>query len=184
VLAGGRGRRLGDVDKALLDVAGSTMLERIVAALAPHCDPILVVGPERSVADRRLTFVSEREPGGGPVPAVAAGVEAVPANRDTVVVCAVDFPCLRDVEIGELVASLASRPRADAAAIVDDRGSPNPLLAAYRVPALRGRLATTGRGRRADELLPPRTHAVSVDRARTLNVNTREDLALARISLR
>jgi hypothetical protein len=58
------------------------------------------------------------------------------------------------------------------------------LLAAYRVPALRGRLATTGRGRRADELLPPRTHAVAVDRARTLNVNTREDLALARISLR
>lgn len=49
VLAGGRSSRFGS-DKALAMLGGRTLLDHAVAALAPHCDAVVVVGRE-DVAD-------------------------------------------------------------------------------------------------------------------------------------
>ena len=43
VLAGGRSSRFGS-DKALAMLGGRTLLDHAVAALAPHCDAVVVVG--------------------------------------------------------------------------------------------------------------------------------------------
>lgn len=42
VLAGGLARRMGGGDKALIQVGGRTILERVLARLAPHCTGIVL----------------------------------------------------------------------------------------------------------------------------------------------
>jgi molybdenum cofactor guanylyltransferase len=45
VLAGGAGRRMGGLDKALVRVGGVALLDRVLAAARPVCDRLVVVGP-------------------------------------------------------------------------------------------------------------------------------------------
>ncbi len=42
ILAGGRSRRMGGTDKALLQLGGETLLERAVARLAPQVADIVI----------------------------------------------------------------------------------------------------------------------------------------------
>lgn len=173
VVAGGAGRRMGGVDKAALRVGGMTLLDRVLTAARPVCSRLVVVGPERPTAVTGVTFVQEAEPGGGPVPAVAAGLAAVP-EAGVVLVLAVDLPLLGADDLRRLLAALAGVE----AAAAQDEGGPNPLLAAYDASALRTRAAAMGAGARAADLLPPDVIAVDLGPA-TLNVNRPEDLATA-----
>ena len=177
VLAGGRGRRLGGVDKALIEVAGVTMLDRVLAAARPHCDDIVVVGPTRATSIDRVQFTIEPDPGGGPVPAVGAGLAVLPGGTDQALLLAVDLPLLRPDHVAALFSEL---PGADAVAAVDDRGRPNPILAAYRADVLRATIKGLGPGVAAAQLLPPATVVVDLGEAGTLNVNSPHDLARAR----
>jgi molybdopterin-guanine dinucleotide biosynthesis protein A len=174
VLAGGAGRRMGGLDKAALVVGGVTLLDRVLTAARPVCDRLVVVGPVRPTGVAGVVFVQEDEPGGGPVPAVAAGLAAAP-DAGVVLVVAVDLPLLRADHLRRLLAALAGGAGAAAAG---DEGGPNPLLAAYAAPALRARAAALGAGARASALLPPDVVTVDLGRA-TLNVNRPEDLAAA-----
>ena len=167
---------MGGVDKALLVVDSMTLLERALAALG-GCDERIVVGPERPGVD--ATFVLEPSPGGGPAPAVVAGVAAAD-DPDIVVVLAVDLPLVRATHVAALVAALGD-PAVDAAAALDDRGRPNPLLAAYRLAALPPRAEP---GTPAAALLPSATVTVDLGLAGTLNVNTPANLAWAQAVLR
>lgn len=176
VLAGGVGRRMGGVDKARLRVAGLPLLDRVLAAARPLCDQLVVVGPERPTGVGGVVFVTEAQPGGGPVPAVLAGLEAS-AGCDVALVMATDLPLLGTAHLHRLLAPLEPSG-ADAAAA--GRSAPNPLLAAYRGPALLGRAAGLGPGSRAGLLLPPGTVAVDLGAA-ALNVNRPEDLDAAEL---
>ena len=180
VLAGGEGRRLGGVDKALLDVGGETMLDRVLGATAPNCDVLVVVGRERPTEHVGVRFTLEDLPGGGPVPAVAAGL-AVIGDSDSVVVLAVDLPLLEPAHVARLLAGLES---ADAVAAADHRGQPNPLLAAYRTGALRATAGGLGPGTPAARMLPATTTVIGLGEAGTLNVNRPEELERARRLLR
>jgi len=42
ILAGGRGRRMGGLDKGLIDLAGKPMIEHILTAIAPQCETIII----------------------------------------------------------------------------------------------------------------------------------------------
>lgn len=175
VLAGGAGRRMGGVDKAALVVGGVTLLDRVLAAARPVCDPLVVVGPARPTALAGVTFVTEPEPGGGPGAAVAAGLAAV-AGAGVVLVLAADLPLLTTGHLRRLLAALHAAGAGAAAA--EDEGGPNPLLAAYAGPSLATRAAGLGAGARAGALLPADVVSVDLGRA-TLNVNRPEDLAAA-----
>src|SRR3982751_3132988 len=105
VLAGGQARRLGGVDKALIDVGGMTMLDRVLAAAAPHCEELVVVGQLRDTAVPGVRFTTEAQPGGGPVPAVGAGLAEVPDALE-VIVLAVDLPLLRAEHVRTLFRGL------------------------------------------------------------------------------
>jgi len=180
VLAGGQGRRLGGVDKALVEVGGMTMLDRVLSAVAPFCDQLVVVGPERATSMAGVRFTLEPEPGGGPVPAVAAGLAEVP-DAEEVVVLAVDLPLLRPEHVGALLDGLAN---AHVAAAADHRGEANPLLAAYHAHMLRMAVDGLGPGDRAADLLGEIVGVVDLGEAGTLNVNQPGELERARRLLR
>ena len=170
---------MGGLDKAALRVGGVTLLDRVLGAARPVSDRLVVVGPPRATGVAGVEFVTEPEPGGGPAPAVVAGVAAAP-DCDTALVLATDLPLLATDHLAKLLVAL-QRPGVDAAAAVDTRG-PNPLLAAYGTAALRERAAGggLGPGTRAGELLPASVATVDLGAA-TVNVNRPEDLAAAEL---
>lgn len=185
VLAGGGSRRMGGVDKASIEIAGTTMLDRVLAAVRPVCGRVIVVGPARATNVPGVEFVQEPAPGGGPVPAVAAGLAAA-GDADPVLVLAADLPLLTACDVRRLLDLLAADPAADAAAALDHRGLPNPLLAAYRRSALApvAGAEAAGAGTAAAGLLPDRVGTVDLGPRATLNVNRPAELARAVALLR
>lgn len=179
VVAGGAARRMGGLDKAAIELRGTTLLDRVLGAARPLCGRLVVVGPRRPTDVVGVEFTVEDSPGGGPAPAVAAGLDLVGA-ASVVLVLAADLPALTSEDLGRLLAALDADPGARAAAATDHRGLPNPLLAAYRAPVLdSSRMLQPGSP--AAQLLPTSDNVVLVDlgpRA-TLNVNCAADLERA-----
>ncbi len=136
VLAGGAGRRLGGVDKAAVALAGETLLDRALAALA-GAERVVVVGPRRPVqqADREIVWTVEDPAGGGPAAALMQGIGLV--QQSVVMVLAVDVPFAASA-VSRLVGSLGGH---DAAMLVDADGRRQPLVCAYRTNGLRARVA-------------------------------------------
>lgn len=130
VLAGGHGRRLGGVDKALLDVGGRTILDRVLAAV-PVSWPVVCVGPKRATA-RSVSWVQESPAGAGPVAALRAGLDAV--TGDVVVLLAADLPFLTTDAVTALAASV--EPGSGVVAL-DDGGREQWLLSAWPTSLLR-----------------------------------------------
>jgi molybdopterin-guanine dinucleotide biosynthesis protein A len=134
VLAGGRAARLGGRAKPQLRVGGRTLLEAALAAVDGAL-PRVVVGPPQP-APAGVLLVREEPPGGGPVPALAAGVAAV-GDAEVVAVLAGDLPFVTP----GLVTELRGRLTGDGALVVDDTGRDQWLLGVWRTAALRPALA-------------------------------------------
>lgn len=137
VLAGGRAVRLGGQAKPQLEVGGRTMLGTVLAAVA-DAEPRVVVGPPQPVP-AGVVLVREEPPGGGPVPALRAGLAAVPG--DVVAVLAGDLPFLTR----ELVTGLRERLTGDGVLVVDETGRDQLLLGVWRTEVLRAAVAGVGR---------------------------------------
>lgn len=178
VLAGGTSRRLGGVDKTALDLAGRSVLARLLDDLADL--PVVVVGPRQDVGHDVL-WTREDPPLGGPLAAAAAGVAAGLAahpDAEVVVLVAGDQPFA-----GAAVAPLrgALGPEVDAVLAAGPDGRTQPLLAAYRLIAVRERLAGEVHGRPARDLLRDlRTVTVPVGAGAALDVDDAADLTAAR----
>ncbi len=131
VLAGGRAARLSGTDKAAIEVAGSTLLDRALAAVA-GARRVVVVGDERPVegpAGRDLTWVREDPAYGGPVAATFAGLDTLP-GAGLVVVLAVDMPDVTTGTVRRLLGAVAD----DGAVLVD--GGRRHLAMVVRAAAL------------------------------------------------
>lgn len=138
VLAGGRGRRLGGVDKPGLIIGRRTLLDAALAACA-GARRTVVVGPRRPTS-RPVSWTREDPPGTGPLAALAAGLGALPPGALTVAVLAADLPAVSPAAVLALVDGVAG----DGAAAIDADGRLQPLLAAYRRNALAAALAGIG----------------------------------------
>lgn len=138
VLAGGRARRLGGADKPSLDVGGTSLLDRVLGAVQPAGQRI-VVGPPRALPSDVLQ-VREDPPASGPLAATAAGLAL--AQADVVLLLAADLPRIGPA-VPALLAELAGSD-ADAAALADPTGRLNLLASAWRAAALRTALAAVG----------------------------------------
>jgi molybdopterin-guanine dinucleotide biosynthesis protein A len=179
VLAGGRGRRMM-ADKAGLDVGGRTLLEHVLAQLAPRFDEILIsVSPGRSegLAGKKLRpetgMVEDEAPDLGPLGGILAGLKA--AANDACAVIACDIP---DIDLSLLRALARAAADADIAVPVDPMGRREPLFAIYRRPVVPAIDALLRSGERS--VLPLfercRTAAVDIGDGRRLrNLNTRGD---------
>jgi molybdopterin-guanine dinucleotide biosynthesis protein A len=98
ILAGGRGERLGGVNKAMIELGERTLLDHAMASVE-GCDPIVLstgansfpddvgVAPERRIADLESGY-------GGPLAGVAAAVDVLAriGAPDLLLTLAVDTP--------------------------------------------------------------------------------------------
>jgi molybdenum cofactor guanylyltransferase len=155
ILTGGGARRLDGVAKHLLDVGGRTVLARVVGAAAGASRVVVVGPPDRTPGVD--VFVREQPPGGGPVAALAAGLDEIQA--DWVVLLAGDLPFLTVDALSQLRTAAAGAPVVVA---VDDDGRDQYLLALWSVGALRA--AFPSKGSRAGRALRSLYRDVSVAR--------------------
>ncbi|WP_068398443.1 molybdenum cofactor guanylyltransferase [Kribbia dieselivorans] len=137
VLAGGRGHRLGSVDKAALVVGGVRLLDRAMSAtLAARAT--VVVGPPRQLPPRVLQ-TCEEPPHSGTVAAVSAGLRRLALGRTPspwTLVLACDLPRADQAVVRLLKKSRTPEPSVDAFALIGTDGRPMPLFALYRTPSL------------------------------------------------
>jgi molybdopterin-guanine dinucleotide biosynthesis protein A len=78
VLAGGLARRMGGGDKARIRIGGATVLDRVLARLAPQCDRLILnanADPAR-FADTGLAVIADSVPDHpGPLAGILAGLD-------------------------------------------------------------------------------------------------------------
>jgi molybdopterin-guanine dinucleotide biosynthesis protein A len=170
VLAGGRGRRLGE-PKPLADLGGEPLIARPLSAAAGAGLPAVVIAKAGTPLPA-LAVPVWREPD-EPIHPLLGIVTALERADGPVVAVACDQPFVTD----ELLARLAAGP--EAAVTVDGRLEPFPArydLAA--LPALRAALAREASMRATLTELAPR--AIAVDARLVASVNTPAELAAAR----
>ena len=97
-------------DKATLELAGSTFVERAVATLSGRCAPVFVVAaPGQPLPPLTADLLRDDVRGVGPLVATARGLRAAAdAGVDLAFVCAVDMPYLT-VELIDVLARPAAR---------------------------------------------------------------------------
>lgn len=112
VLAAGSSRRMAGSNKLLQPVGGVPMVRRAVnAALASRCAGVVVVtgfaddAVRRSLAGLDLEFVHNAAHESGMASSLRAGLQALPADTDAVVVVLGDMPCIDAGHIDRLVAA-------------------------------------------------------------------------------
>lgn len=172
ILAGGLARRLGGRDKPGLRVSGRPLVESVAAAV-PGAARLIVVGPPRPGLPHAI-FRREDPPGGGPVPALRAGLAEVTAPW--VALLAADLPFLTAGHVDALLdaagagegretapyagtgtppggAGEAGGPRAGAV-LLDDGGREQWLAGVWRAESLARALARY-EGRSLHGLLAP-----------------------------
>ncbi|MBE2997737.1 NTP transferase domain-containing protein [Nocardiopsis sp. HNM0947] len=179
VLAGGAARRMGGADKPGLVVGGRTLLEGVVAAVRDHSPDshVVVVGPERS--SPAAEYVREDPPGGGPVPALRAGLARVHAARTALL--AADLPHLRAADLAALEEAAAPGP---GAVYSDAEGHPQWLTGLWHTEVLRGALERY-EGASLRRLLGPLGPVLlrPADERAVADCDTPESLARARTDL-
>ena len=134
ILAGGRGSRLGGVDKAALHVGGLRLIDRATAAVTEAgAKRIVVVGPERS--GLAATHVVRESPAlSGPLAAALAGLEYVTAPRVMLLACDLVNP----TEICALLIAESRERRAETSVLLrDGEGHPQWLAGIHETSALR-----------------------------------------------
>src|ERR1700682_3529731 len=91
IFARARGWRLGGVNKALLDVGGSTIVARILAALGPLVGERVLLTNDAALEQlEQVRLVYDARPHAGVLRALAAGLEV--AGGDVCLAVACDMP--------------------------------------------------------------------------------------------
>jgi molybdopterin-guanine dinucleotide biosynthesis protein A len=188
LLAGGRGERLGlGVPKALVTLAGVTLYERALTALAGACARVWVAAPAAMTlpvvaTGAEVTRVNDPPDAAGPLAGIAAvaacdtfasAASGAGARFVRIVTLAVDLPLVTAATLHTLLAAydeLAST--ASASALLPNLGGHlQPLAAVWSPTIFRALAREFAAGER------------SVTRAVTLGVKTLDDAALARLGI-
>lgn len=171
ILAGGGATRMGGGDKPLLPLAGRTMLDRILATLAPD-HPRIAISANGDPARFAGLVLPDPIPGQGPLGGVLAGLEwAATCGADALLTVPGDTPLIPP----GLAAALAPAPSA-----AGSQGKVHHLVALWPVsagPALRRWLSQPGPRRVAAFAATLGMRAVPFPGDPFVNVNTPGDLA-------
>jgi molybdopterin-guanine dinucleotide biosynthesis protein A len=189
VLAGGLARRMGGCDKPLREIAGQTILARVVARLEPQCEGLLLSAngdPLRFASLGLPVIADDVKDHPGPLAGILAGLDWAAAHRPNAqwtLTAPGDCPFLpRD-----LVARLRQAVSVEGAelAVAASQGRSHPVIGLWRV-ALRGALreAVVIEGLRKVESWTARFGVATVAWPAEpvdpfFNVNTGEDLVKA-----
>ena len=180
LLAGGRGTRLGGIDKAWIVRDGVPQVLRFAGRFPGETGPVLVSANralERYAGAGLQTVTDRMAEGSGPL----AGIDALAAS------CATDWLLTLPVDLFDvndcLVRTLASGASVNGAVAEDEDGL-QPLVALYRSEALRAALpAVVAAGELSPRVLQQRLGLarVRLPGVRFGNLNTPQDLVAARI---
>lgn len=134
ILAGGRSSRMGDgLPKALVELAGATLLARTIAALAPEVDDLAVnLPPGVDISDLDLPVVRDEAPTfEGPLAGVLVGLvraSALPVRPTHLLTVPVDLPFL-PARLAERLAAASGDP--DSIVFAEGPGGRAPLCALW-----------------------------------------------------
>lgn len=178
ILAGGAGKRLGNVAKGLVPVGGRPIVARQLDVLKPLVEECLIVAGDPKPYDSfGARLVVDLHPGGGPLSGIEAALSATTA--DALLVFACDLPFLD----AALVTALRDSEPAAEAVVARLDGKSQPLAARYArsiLPKVQRRLSRD-QLRMLDLVgaLDPRFVDFSADTRSLFNVNTPAELARA-----
>jgi molybdopterin-guanine dinucleotide biosynthesis protein A len=132
ILAGGAARRMGGAVKALLDVGGRSILDRLTETLAPRFAELLLVAKDASTfqpvaAQASWRLVTDALPGRSSLTGVHAALTHAGAQHVFLTAC--DTPFLRGALVDALLAWL--RPEDDVVLPQKPDGYFEPLCAIY-----------------------------------------------------
>lgn len=182
VLAGGRARRLGGVDKLALPVGDRSLLERTLDVVS-RAREIVVVGPRREIS-AEVVWTREAPPGGGPLAGLQAGLQELSARAGLVAVLAGDHPHLSRATVSRLLMAAgdaAVDEPVPGVVLTDLDGRAQWLVGVWRIEVLRGVMPAEVRDqpvrRLLGELDPVRIPAAEFEAA---DVDTPEELRAAR----
>jgi molybdopterin-guanine dinucleotide biosynthesis protein A len=161
-------------DKALIEVGGVPMAERVARALvAAECSPVVFVGGVSTLLQLGRPVVADRWPGEGPLGGVLTALAE--AGGDDVLGAACDLPMLDGPTVRMLIAAAVSE-EVDVGVATTDRLEPG--LACWSGAARPRIEALWARGVRAlhEAIAELRTVEIPVDPAVLHNVNRPADL--------
>ena len=182
VLAGGQGRRMGGVDKGLVDLAGAPMVAHVLARLAPQVGDVLINANQN--LDRYRAFgqpVVEDAVGGfaGPLAGLHAGLTRAGGKLVVTVPC--DSPFLPLDLVARLRIALDREGAQLAVAKTFDQ--PHPVFALVRRDVLPNLAAFLAAGGRKIDAWYAALRIVEVafddDADAFRNINTADELAAA-----
>ena len=173
ILAGGRGRRIGQ-SKCMLPIGGRPLIEHVYRQLVAHATEVLVsTNDPAECSFLGLRVVLDEVPGRGPLMGIASAVAASAHDLNLVVAC--DIP---EIDFGFVRGMLSRADGCDGVVPTDSEGRYEPLLAVYRksmLAPMRQVLAEGGR-RIRDVYELCRIRTIELGEAPWLcNINTAED---------
>lgn len=182
ILAGGRARRLGGVEKGLADWQGRPLVATAVEALRPHCGTLLIsanrrLSDYRSYSDKVISDAPEFDDA-GPLAGLLSGLRcARELGFFGVLVMPCDTPAVTADIMGELAESARQDPQRIVLARVSDRLHPlHGYYPAHLVDALQRDLEQGGRKVMAFAgAQDPRYLDLSVEPETFRNLNAPED---------
>lgn len=183
ILAGGRARRLGGVNKGALPLGSLDIVGRQLEAMRSVADHVFVVGRTTDGwLERGLSVVPDDRPACGPLGGIYTAIRHSPCERTLVVAC--DLPFLTPALLERL-----ARETADAVVPRSARGL-EPLCAIYARACLADIGARLDRGELEASVLPSGARVIEIGQELTadgdpdgrlfLNVNTPHDYERAR----
>lgn len=187
ILAGGEGRRMGGVDKALLTLAGRPLIAHVLDRLSPQVERVLISanGDPARFAAFGCEVVPDAAPRGPLSGILAALNRAHELGATHLVSTPVDTPFLPGDLVPQLLLAAEGAPEGLALATTADGDHPATALWPVGIaPALANHLA--GGGAKVTRFTDAH-HAARAsfnDPRAFLNLNTREDLAAAEALLR
>lgn len=117
--------------KARLPWGNELMLQRVVRIVSSVVSPVIVVASlEQNLPElpASVTVVHDVEPGAGPLPAIALGLEALKSRCDAAFVTGCDTPLIHDKFISTIISGLAENELI----MVQEQKQYHPLAAVYR----------------------------------------------------
>ena len=184
VLAGGQGRRMGGVDKGLVDLAGRPMVAHAIERLAPQVATIVINANQNIGRYAALGFAVVRDDVGdfaGPLAGLHAGLGQVTTRYAVTVPC--DSPFLPLDLVARLAAALTAGDAELAVARTFDQPHPVFALVDAAVRDHLGAFLSAG-GRKIDAWYASlRVAEAAFDDCADAfrNINTRDELAAASV---
>jgi molybdopterin-guanine dinucleotide biosynthesis protein A len=142
ILAGGKSSRMGK-DKGLLELNGKTFMSRIIEALEPVADTIIIVSNNNDYDVFNLKRVEDIIKDSGPLAGLFTGLFYSETENNIVLSC--DVPLINKLVLLELINTFDSEAEAIQ---IESQGRTMPLVAMYKKQAMHVLLKQLQQGER------------------------------------